>query len=625
MRSADLRSAANRLRVVGGFLVAAFLVLAARAAYLSVIDERGAQLGRMQTGTVLRLAPARGAIVDRRGRELAVTVLAPSVYAVPRAVEDPAAAARALSRALGLPASSLQKRLSQRSSFVFLGRWLSAAQAQAVSKLDLAGVGIVQEPRRTYPNASLAGRLLGFANIDGKGVRGVEQREDSWLRGSDQKVAVERDARRRFLANGSVDPQTAAGGEIRLTLDAALQGDAELALEGVVKATGARGGSVIALDPGSGDLLALAEYPSIDPNNFRKANYQETGSHAFLDALEPGSTFKTFTIAAALEQGVLRLDEQIDCEHGRWRVRGGTLHDSHEYDLLDPTSILRVSSNICTAKIGYRMKPAAHYEALRRFGFGQKTESGFPDESPGILRKPGGWKELDHATISFGQGVNITPVQLAAAMAALANGGVWRAPRIVAARRRAGEPWQETGRGPSRRALREDVARTTLGMLETVLGEGGTGGYAALQGVRVAGKTGTAQKLDPASGRYSQHAYLGWFAGIAPADDPRVVVVVMLDEPRGRVHTGGYTAGPLFAEVAAAALARQGVWTAPERALPDFARVDGGHTSDPPRLAPASVAAPPPLEQAPRDAEHAPAAAPARSASAKPLAAEIDG
>ena len=566
MRSVDLRRSIVRLRVAGAVLVMVFVLLGARAVQLAVLDTRGAERGLAQTGTVLRLAPARGQIADRNGTELAVTISVPSVYAVPRSIEDVDAAARALAQILGGRPDHIRARLERTSSFVFVDRWVEQTQAEAVEALGLAGLGIVHEPRRAYPHRGLAAQLLGFANIDGKGVRGVEQQEDGWLRGKTQRIALERDARGRLLAAAGHDPRIAAGGDIVLTLDAALQAEAEDALDDMVAKTGALGGLVVAMDPDSGDLLAVAERPGFDPNNFRKTPYAATRSRIFLDASEPGSSLKPFVVALGLESGAISTDELVFCEEGQFRVPGKTIRDTHEHGWLDPAGVLRVSSNIGAAKIGFALGAEPHHAGLRAFGFGLPTNSGFPDESSGLLRDWRQWRTLDHATISFGQGINVTAIQMTAAVSALANGGILHPPRLVAARRQLGGNWRSHPAKPARRAVRTDVADAVRSMLEGVVaGEDGTGSYAALEGVSVAGKTGTAQKLDAETGAYSSSRYLAWFAGMAPADDPELVVVVMIDEPKGFLHSGGATAAPVFARVAASHLASRGVITKPRK------------------------------------------------------------
>jgi len=568
MRSADLGRSGLRLRVACAVLLVCFALLGVRAAQLTMIDQRGATRGDVQNLTTLVLAPARGLIVDRSGAALAVSVSAPSVYAIPTAIDDVEGAAAAIARALGSDLASVRKRLERKAPFVYVRRWVSREQADAVRALGLPGVSTVPEPRRAYPHRELASRVLGFANIDGKGVRGIEQQEDSWLRGKAQRITVERDAHHQLLVNSGLDPRSAAGGDVALSLDATLQAEIDASLEEFIAATGARRGTVVSMDPRNGDILALSDLPGFDPNRFRTTPYPATRSHAFLDAVEPGSVLKTYAIAAALEHGAVSPEDEIDCEEGWFRVPGKTLRDRRPFGVVDVAGVLRVSSNIGAAKIGFEVGPEAHFETLRRFGFGAPTGSGFPEESAGLLRSWRKWRSVDHATISFGQGIGVTAVQLASATAALANSGLWRKPRLVTARREAGGPWQTLDPDPGRRAVRAEVADAVLGMMETVVSVDGTGRRAALEGVRVAGKTGTAQKLDPATGTYSTKSYLAWFAGIAPAEDPKIVIVVMLDEPAGLAHTGGATAAPLFARVAAGHLVRHGILTRPKLTLP---------------------------------------------------------
>jgi cell division protein FtsI (penicillin-binding protein 3) len=568
VRSEDLRRTSLRIRVVSCALALGLVLLAARATHLSVIDRRGAHRGASQTESSYRLAAPRGLIVDRNGAELAVSVRAPTVFADPSAVADPAAAARALAPILKRDEKALRARLARAGEFAYLARWVSEEQGKRVEALRLPGVEILREVRRAYPHHSLASHVLGFANIDGIGARGVEQLEDAWLRGDSLAVPVQRDARRRALALGAVDPRTALGGDVALTLDAAVQAEAEQALADGVAAARARGGLLVSLDPQTGDIVALAQHPSFDPNGFRTTRFEATRNRAFLDAVEPGSTLKPFTVAAALEKGAIRPSDRFDCEEGSWRVPGKTLRDFHPYGILDVEGVIRVSSNICSAKIGYATGAEFQHDVLRRFGFGARTGTAFPDESAGILRPWRRWRPVDHATVSFGQGVSVTPVQLAAAFAALANGGVWHAPRLVAARRPpGGGAFEAVPVRPGRSAVRPDVARTLLRMMESVVSEKGTGRRAALRGVRVAGKTGTAQKIDPRTGLYSQRSYLGWFVGVAPVENPKLVIAVMIDEPQG-VRVGGVVAAPVFARVAAAQLARHDILTEPEVAPP---------------------------------------------------------
>jgi cell division protein FtsI (penicillin-binding protein 3) len=541
-----------------------FLVLGARATHLTLADTRAEELGNQQSLTRIELAAARGGIFDRSRKELALTIMAPSVYVSPTELKDRDATVRKLARALGIPQTGLAERLADREKFTYVARWVAPERAARVAELELPGVGIVREPRRAFPTGSLAGRLLGFANIDGVGVRGIEQQEDSWLRGHVRTVAVERDAKGQLLATATLKPEDVAGGDVALTIDAAMQAEAEAALRQSVAKSGAAGGLVISLNPRTGEILALAEEPAFDPNRFRQIDYVETRSRAFLDALEPGSTLKVFLVAAALEADVVDRSTQLDCTGGSYQVKGKTIRDHRDYGVVDLTRLLGLSSNCGAVQVAERLGAELHYDALRRLGFGARTGSGFPFESAGLLRPWRDWKPVDQATVAFGQGLSVTPVQLAAALGAIANGGTWIAPSLVAARRAPRTPWQREPAPDSHRAFSRETASEVRHMMESVVSSEGTGRRAGLRGLRVAGKTGTAQKLDVERGQYSQTRYTAWFMGAVPADDPRLVVVVALDEPQGLAHGGGDVAAPLFAQVAADQLARLGIATAPE-------------------------------------------------------------
>ncbi len=568
MRAATLSGPSRRLRLLCLLFLAAFLVLAARATHLTVFDSRGKGWGERQIHTVLRLSAPRGLIVDRRGVELAVTVQSPSIYVVPDDLDDRAQTAGALARILDLDARDLAGQLERRQRFSFVKRWVTRDEAERVRELELPGVGILKEPRRAYPAGALAGQLVGFANIDGEGVRGIEQQHDRTLRGRERAVIVERTADRRLLVVDPSLPRDMAGNDVRLTLDATLQAAAEGALAAAVERSGARGGVAVTLDPKTGDILSLAEWPPTDPNVFRQLDFPSTRSRAFLDAFEPGSTMKAFLVAGALDAGVVRPDESFDTGPGWLRVPGKTVRDHRPYGVIDLSEVLQVSSNVGAVLIGQRLEARRHYEVLRRFGFGRSTESGFPQESSGILRSYRDWKTVDHATISFGQGISVTPVQLAAATAALANNGVWQKPRLVDALRKKDGEWEVLPREVGHRVVSRDAARTTLQMMESVVSASGTGRRAALTGLRVAGKTGTAQKFDASAGRYSHSRYLAWFIGVTPADDPALAIAVVIDEPQGPAHGGGDHAAPLFAQVASAQLAQLGIVTEPARLRP---------------------------------------------------------
>jgi cell division protein FtsI (penicillin-binding protein 3) len=582
------------MRVVEVGLLALLGLLALRAGHLSVVDRRGLERGREQTGRELQLASHRGLIVDRNGAELAVSLASPSVYAIPASVKDLRATAKRLAAALGQPEATVRGRLDRTSSFVFVARWVSPEKAEKVSALALPGIGVIEEPRRVYPHGDLAAQIVGFANIDGRGVRGIEQQEEDWLSGTPLEVSVERDNRGQLLLPPGIDLGASSGGDVALTLDTVLQADAERALDAAVRKYDARGGLVVTLAPRTGEVLALAERPGFDSNRFREVRYSATRSRAFLDALEPGSTLKAFLVAAALEEGVIRPDQQIDCGDGELRIPGKRIRDRRAFGLLDPGGILRVSSNIGAALIAFDLGAERHFEALRRFGFGATSGSGFPEESAGLLRPAARWRKVDHATIAYGQGISVTAIQLAAATAALANDGVWQSPRLVAARRSRGQSWQPNASGPSHRVVSAATAQTVLEMMRGVVSAHGTGNRASLRDVPVAGKTGTAQKL--VGGRYDLDRYLAWFVGVVPADDPELAIVVMLDEPAGDHHTGGSAAAPLFAEVASSQLRRLGIVTEPQL---QTVKVAARQQPSAPARGPSQAAAPAPPKAAP--------------------------
>lgn len=563
MRSQALDSASQRIVWIRIGGLAIVLLLSARAAHLTVAHTRARDLYAQQIQTDQNLSAARGTIFDRDGRELAITTEAASIYAIPRLIEDRKATAKALAKVLGVSEKHISKRLAAHDRFTYIARWVEPDQAERVRALDIPGVGIDLEPRRSYPAGKLAAPLIGFANIDGQGVRAIEQIENDWLTGQPRRIRVERDARGRTLALQSTDPRDAQGGDIALTLDAAMQGAAEAALWDAVRKHKALGGLVLTLDPKNGDILSLAEAPGFDPNHFRELDYKETRARAFTDVVEAGSTMKAFLVASALDSGRINSEQEFDTGEGSMRVRGKTIRDHEPYGILRPADILRVSSNVGAVQIAQIMGREAQYEGLLRFGFGASTRSSYPMESAGLIRDWSKWQPVDQATIAFGQGISVTAIQLASALAALANDGERMQPRMVLARRHSGEAWQTTAIHSRGKAVSRDAARRTLDMMRSVVSPEGTGRLAGLAGVAVAGKTGTAQKLDIEKGRYSKSRYIAWFMGVVPADDPELVIVVAIDEPQGYPHSGGYVAAPVFARVAAAQLAQRGIVTQP--------------------------------------------------------------
>jgi cell division protein FtsI (penicillin-binding protein 3) len=512
----------------------------------------------------IRLAPKRGTIYDRHGAELAVSVQVDSVWANPREMKrsgvDPTAAARRLATVLSIDPDRISQRLASDRMFVWVERRVTPRQAVAVRNLGLPGVHMSQEARRYYPNRELAAHLLGFANIDGKGIEGLELSLDERLRGATRAVPSIRDRRGAIVFSEQLfDDRGGQGDDVALTIDKTIQHVAERELALAVRTFEAQAGSVVVMDPRTGEILALANYPGFNPNEPGRSEMAHRRNRAVTDRFEPGSTVKPFTVAAALAAGSIRPNQLIDCGEGRMQVAEYTIHDSKPYDELTPAQVLAYSSNIGTARIASSLGRRGLFRAFRRFGFGEPLGLRLPGETGGILRHYKRWYEMDAATISFGQGMSVTAVQLAAATSALANGGRLMEPflvkRISDGR---GEAVEETLPRVRRQVVPQSVARLVGDMMTAVTGPDGTGTEAALDGYLVAGKTGTAQKADYVAGGYSRDKWLASFVGFVPADDPRLVISVVIDEPV-IAHYGGTVAGPVFRRVARAALRHLGV------------------------------------------------------------------
>jgi cell division protein FtsI (penicillin-binding protein 3) len=514
----------------------------------------------------IEIETRRGTIYDRRGAELAVSVELDSFFADPVALrnnqQDPAQVAAKVARVLNVDAALLKSRLDGTRRFVWLKRRVSPSESQAMVELGLVGkgVGARKEPRRYYPGLDTAAHVLGFTDDEGRGVEGVERAFETRLHGATDKVAAILDARGGVVFSEElIDGQAAQGKHVTLTLDRELQVIAERELELGVRAVEARAGHVVVMDPSSGEILALANYPAFNPNQPGASDASARRNRALTDRFEPGSVIKAFTVAGALAAGVVSPTQRIDCEDGAMQVAEYTIHDSHRFQELTPAEILAHSSNIGTAKIGAALGRAGLFRALRRFGFGARTELELPAEAEGILRHYKRWYDMDAATVSFGQGMSVTSVQLAAAMGAIANGGRLMKPYLVArVSDNEGNTVEEFAPTVRRQVVPGHVARLVGDMLTAVTAEGGTGEAAALDGYLVAGKTGTAQKADYTRGGYAEGQWVATFVGFVPAERPRLTISVVIDEPVID-HYGGTVAGPVFRRVAEAALRHLGV------------------------------------------------------------------
>jgi len=550
MRSAP---AASKTRIV--FLGAlAFLwlsLLFGRLVELQIIrhDDLFRRAQRQQQRT-LEVTPKRGVLYDRNGHELAVSIGVDSVFAVPADVTDPVRAARLLAPVLRQEATAVEDRLRSDRSFVWLKRKLDAAEAERVRTLNLDGIYFQREYKRFYPKRELAAHVLGFVGIDENGLAGIEYGLDDVIRGQPQRLVLTADGRRRTVMRHN--QVLSEGASVVLTLDENIQYLAEQELAAAISQTRARSGTIIVQDTRSGEILALANYPTFNPNEPTAVPASRHVNSAVSLAYEPGSTFKVVTVAGALEEGLTYPAEVIDCQQGSIEIAGHRIRDHKPFGRLTLREVIQESSDIGAIKIGLRLGNERMYEHIRRWRFGQPTGIELPAESRGLLRPARNWSRISIGAVSMGQEVAITTVQLAAAVSAIGNGGVWVQPHVVRKiiRRNQGE---ETTSAASERILPEGVAEELRRMLAGVVRQG-TGQAAQPAGYTAAGKTGTAQKIDQ-SGTYSPTDFIASFAGFAPAEDPVLTVAVVLDSPRGKLYHGGEVAAPVFASMVERALA----------------------------------------------------------------------
>ena len=588
------------------------LVLLARLVELQVVrHEEFVKRARRQQERTVELAPRRGAIVDREGRSLAVTTSVESVFAIPSDIDDPAAVARALAPIVKEPVAELRKRLSDpEREFVWIARRVDEGTAREVKRRALPGVRLLKESARRYPEGALAAAVVGYVGTDSQGLGGLESTWDREVRGRPARVTVLRDAAQRSYAIQRGAPGGAGrrttdeveGASLRLTLHAGLQHVAERELARVRAETGARSASAVVLDPATGEVLVLASVPTFDPNRWPESAAEARRCRPISDAYEPGSTFKVVTAAAAIEAGTIGPDDVIDCGGGTLTIGRTTIreHGRAAWAALPLVDVLAHSSNVGAAHIGLGLGKAAFHRFVRAFGFGRKTGVDLAGENGGLLRDPSDWSALSLPTISFGQEIGVNALQLARAFAAIASGGVLPTPHLVAEVARPGATPEVRRPAAGPRVLSERTSAAMRRLLVKVVEEG-TGRKAAVPGFTVAGKTGTAQKAIPGAG-YSADRYVASFYGFLPAERPRAVVGVLVDEPHGRTY-GGDVAAPVFAAIAAEAMRVLGEAGRPaeDRVTPTFLTADLSRGAEPatgalpPGLVPASIrVAPPP-------------------------------
>jgi len=537
----------RRIEVIAGLMMLGLLLLVVRAVDLQWVqaDQLSARAEKQRYREYTVMAP-RGPILDQKGRTLAESVEIPSIAVM--ADEVPASRIRELAGALGQSMKKIKHKLRHRKGFVWLARQVSPAVAGKVLALKIPGVRQEQEWRRYQPLGPQTGHLLGFVGLDGRGLEGVERTWNASLSGEPGLRQIRRDARGHSLPDSKWIRKPVAGKAMALTLDASIQSMAYAALAEGVREQHAKGGSVVVMRPQDGAILAMASWPGYNPNNYRHFHPGQWRNRAITDVFEPGSTMKPFTIAAALNSGRWQPDSRLFCENGAMRVADYTIHDDHKAGWLDITGILVHSSNIGAAKLAMDIGSNALYKTLEEVGFGSKSGTGLSGESPGIVLPPEHWGPVETANIAFGQGIAVTPLQLATAFSVLANDGKYVAPVLFADKLGVRAPVQ---------VIKANIAHQVVRMMELATGEDGTGKNAVPLGYRVAGKTGTAQKPNGRGG-YSRGKYNAVFAGLAPADDPQLVIVVMVDEPKKSIY-GGQAAAPVFRHIAESVLPYLGV------------------------------------------------------------------
>jgi cell division protein FtsI (penicillin-binding protein 3) len=540
-----------RLLIIVGVAFLWMTAVFGRLTYLQLIrhSEYISRAMRQQKRTI-EIDPKRGTIFDRNMRPLAMSVPVESAFAIPAEIKDTTMAARLLSGVLRMPPDSLREKLQSGSTFVWIKRKMAQEEGEAVRSLNLKGIYFQEENKRYYPKLDMAAHVLGFVDVDEHGLGGIEYEYDSRIRGKGEKIVVMADARQQKF-DGSESRQD-PGETVVLTLDEKIQYIAERELAAVIQKVHAPAGSVIVQDPNTGAILALANWPKYNPNSATAVPTEARMDRAVSAIYEPGSTFKLVTLAAAFDQNLIRPEEVFNCENGSIVVAGHRIHDHKKYGDLTVAEILANSSDVGAIKIALKLGPPRFNEYIHAFGFGSPSGVDLPGESRGLVQRLDHWGSFSIGSISMGQEVGVTPLQMINAVSAVANGGLLYKPRVVAEMRRGEQilPLE----GPSapaepKRVIRPETAATIRRLMEGVI-LNGTGKSARLDGWTAGGKTGTAQKIDPATGRYSRTKVIASFTGFAPINNPAVTILVSVDSPEGWPHDGASVSAPVFKRIA---------------------------------------------------------------------------
>jgi cell division protein FtsI (penicillin-binding protein 3) len=529
------------------------LAIAGRLIYLQTVrhDEMQAHARAQQLKVdSTSKGSTRGRVLDREGRELALSIETDSCFAVPYEIDNVEETSARLASLVGLESTELAKRLREanksKTKFMWLARRLDEDQAKRIQDLNLKGIHMRKEPKRFYPNGSLAAHVLGFVGLDEVGLAGIEQFHNERIRGEAGKLLLEKDAHGHSYE--SIEDPSRTGQTVVLTIDQMIQYRTEQALAAAVERSHAKSGTVVVLDPRSGEILALANAPTFDPNDVGSASKQSRFNGALEIVYEPGSTFKIVAFSAAIEEGLVKPEDHIDCQMGSITVAGRVVRDHHPFGSLSISDALAKSSNVAAIRLGLRVGDDRMHDYMKRYGFGTRTGIELPGETAGILRPVSRWTPSSMGSLAIGQEVGVTPLQMASAFGALANGGMRVAPHLVREIRGSDGSMVYSAEPRQSRVVSSETAKSLRGMLEGVT-LNGTAKQAQLNGYTAAGKTGTAQKIDPKTRTYSTTKHIASFVGFAPVENPAVVIIVVLDEPAGAYH-GGDVAAPVFREIA---------------------------------------------------------------------------
>jgi cell division protein FtsI (penicillin-binding protein 3) len=558
----------RRTLFVAAFVAFWILGISARLVYLQVSQhDKLVARAHKQQQEAIDTTPTRGPVLDRQERELARSIDTTSVFIAPdefnkdetRAMDEIGCTAEVISSVLSLDRMTLVNQiLAARESgrrFLWIARRITPDKAQALEQMDLAGVHTRKEPKRFYPNGSLAANVLGFVGLDGNGLAGIEQVYNEKITGEPGKLFIEKDSLGRAYESTEIFGRP--GQTIILTIDQSIQYQAEAALTTAIAQSRARAGTAIVLDPHTGDILALANAPTFDPNDVGSASPAALANWALQNIYEPGSTFKVVAFSAAIEKGLAKPDDHIDCQMGSITVAKRLIHDHHPFGSLTVAEALAKSSNVAAIKLGLRVGDPTMHDYITRFGFGSRTGIELPGETAGLVRPLNRWQPSSIGSIAIGQEVGVTPLQMAAAFSALANDGVRTAPHLIREIRNVSGVTIYRPDPEQRRVISTATASALRGMLEGVT-LNGTAKKAQLDGYTAAGKTGTAQKIDAKTKTYSKTKFVASFVGFAPVNNPAVVIIVVIDEPSGSYH-GGDVAAPVFRQIAEQILPQMGV------------------------------------------------------------------